>query len=480
MTQNRIAKSFAAARSIEPRRLNPSRCTKASQLEFDSQKLNLSLVRGLKLNCTKQNRHWHRAHLHRTLTTEVVKMDVDVVALVDHELEELVRKGDIELLDIASGPCTNGVNRSNDQSIDGGEEAPDSASGQDRESNLLLQHIEPASVDLPVGRECYLVRDKVLPHRQSIRALVQAENSDLVLERKDVDPAQGVLLLKGQTYLFPCAKLDLEEGLNGSLSPKSSIGRVDLMVRGIFDGCGLYDTVEGSGELWMEVSPRSFNVRVHAHQPLSQLMIFRKQTPCEDAPLSPTSLSRNILCYDAKGEAISFPQVHRGALVLSLNLTAERPDGVLGFEAVPTSAVIDLGSLRSHDAERYFRPIPASSAVTLEKDKFYILATKERVSIPNHLSAEMVPFSSRVGELRAHYAGFFDPGFGYGHDGSIKGTVGVLEVRPHETVTVYDGQPICLMEFFNNSSLPARPYGHPEKSNNYQAQQGPKLAKYFK
>lgn len=46
-----------------------------------------------------------------------------------------------------------------------------------------------------------------------------------------------------------------------------------------------------------------------------------------------------------------------------------------------------------------------------------------------HLSAEMVPFSHHVGELRAHYAGFFDPGFGYGAAGEIKGTVGVLEVR---------------------------------------------------
>ncbi|GBG28412.1 Hypothetical Protein FCC1311_046352 [Hondaea fermentalgiana] len=345
---------------------------------------------------------------------------------------------------------------------------------------LLLQHIEPASVDLPVGRECFLVRDKVLPHKQSIRDLVYARNSDLVLERKKVDPVEGVLLLKGQTYLFPCARISLEQDLSGSLSPKSSIGRVDLMVRGIFDGCGLYDTVEGSGELWMEVSPRSFNVRVHEHQPLSQLMIFRKQSPVDDAPLSPSGLRHHVLCYDEDGSPILFPQVHRGALVLSLNLKAERPDGVLGFEAVPTSAVIDLGSLGTHEAERFFRPIPANEAVTLEKDKFYILATKERVSIPNHLSAEMVPFSSRVGELRAHYAGFFDPGFGYGHDGSIKGTVGVLEVRPHETVTVYDGQPICLMEFFNNSSLPSRPYGHPEKANNYQSQQGPKLAKFFK
>eukprot|EP00961_Rhodomonas_salina_P228888 3093659-Rhodomonas_salina.1 len=53
-----------------------------------------------------------------------------------------------------------------------------------------------------------------------------------------------------------------------------------------------------------------------------------------------------------------------------------------------------------------------------------------RVCVPVHLSAEMVPFSHHVGELRAHYAGFFDPGFGYGREGELKGTVGVLEVWP--------------------------------------------------
>ena len=89
----------------------------------------------------------------------------------------------------------------------------------------------------------------------------------------------------------------------------------------------------------------------------------------------------------------------------------------------------------------------------------------------------MVPFSQHVGELRAHYAGFFDPGFGYGDSGELKGAAGVLEVRPHETITVYDGQPICLMEFFRNSKNPHTPYG--SAGNNYQSQTGPKLAKYF-
>jgi len=347
----------------------------------------------------------------------------------------------------------------------------------------LKRLIQPASIDLPIGGTCYLMRDKVLPHRRSIRSILNEK--DCFLEKVTIEAANdSVLLLKGQTYLFPCVKLDLGGNLRGSLSPKSSIGRVDLMVRGIFDECGLYDTVAGKGELWLEVSPRSFNVRVHSLQTLSQLMIFTTDAPSQvDSPLSINSMMEMPLCYDRYGEPIvEEAQIHRGALVLSLNLmkgkTDSACDDVLGYEALPTSKVIDLNCVATHDATEFFRPIPCNHAVTLEKDKFYILATKEKVSIPVHLSAEMVPFSQHVGELRAHYAGFFDPGFGFGENGEIKGTVGVLEVRPHETVTVYDGQPICLMEFYRNTRIPLKEYGM-KNNNNYQQQEGPKLAKYF-
>ena len=141
--------------------------------------------------------------------------------------------------------------------------------------------------------------------------------------------------------------------------------------------------------------------------------------------------------------------------------------------------MVDLSLIGKHERDDFFRPIrcDGKGRLTLEKDRFYILATKEHISVPLEISGEMIPFSHLVGELRAHYAGFFDPGFGYGAEGERKGTVAVLEVRPHETITIYDGQPICLMEFFKNTARPAKPYGY--SGNNYAEQCGPKLAKYF-
>ncbi len=98
----------------------------------------------------------------------------------------------------------------------------------------LNNYVQPASIDLPISGTVYLVKEKVLPFRKQVRELIE----DLVLEEKQLG-SNGAVLLKGQTYLVYCGKVRLPEGCRGCLSPKSSIGRVDVMVRGVVDGCGL-------------------------------------------------------------------------------------------------------------------------------------------------------------------------------------------------------------------------------------------------
>lgn len=376
--------------------------------------------------------------------------------------------------------------------------------GDDPIRKHFASFVQPASVDLPIENECYLVKDKILPYGRRIRDLIDS----LVIMK--VDLTSGAILLKGQTYLARCGTIKMPKHCRGSLSPKSSIGRVDIMVRGIFDGCGLYDSIRGGeeGDLWMEISPRSFNVRVFEKQTFSQMMLFASRIP--------SHIEENFnysLLFNHNGKSIKPEMHHNGAIVLHLGLTKddkeekedeekkeekedclrkrmkENVDDIVGWEAIHTNDVVDLSKPNSHPAEQFFRPIFSSQCkdklnghvgidrITLEKDRFYILATKERISIPTMFSAEMIPFSHHIGELRAHYAGFFDPGFGFGRSGEIKGTVGVLEVRPHETVTIFDGQPICLIEYFKNTSKPSVVYG--DAGNSYQSQRGAKLAKYF-
>lgn len=339
--------------------------------------------------------------------------------------------------------------------------------------NVAASFLQPASLDLPVMNRCFLVKDRVLPYKKLVSELIQS----ISIVKVDLGAPEGAVLLKGQTYLAHCGRVKLPAHCRGSLSPKSSIGRVDVMVRGVFDGSGLYDTIGcgEEGDLWIEISPRSFNVRLREFQTLSQMMIFSHQDGEEDAEEDKVPLAKRLdLLYTNQGISIQ-PQVHfNGAIILHLGLTSD-DHAPIGWEALATNEVVDLSQVRTHELGLFFRPLHANSnaSVTLEKDRFYILATQERISVPTSLSAEMIPFSHHIGELRAHYAGFFDPGFGF----PLKGTGGVLEVRPHETVTIFDGQPICLIEYFRNLALPAKPYG--QAGNNYQSQRGAKLAKYF-
>ncbi|HLN01985.1 MAG TPA: 2'-deoxycytidine 5'-triphosphate deaminase, partial [Bryobacteraceae bacterium] len=100
-----------------------------------------------------------------------------------------------------------------------------------------------------------------------------------------------------------------------------------------------------------------------------------------------------------------------------------------------------------------------SRSLVLDPDDFYILASKERVRIPHAFAAEMVPYDPSVGEFRIHYAGFFDPGFGYGAD-DIKGTHAVLEVRSHEVpFLLEDGQVVGRLVFERLLSAPSKIYG---------------------
>ena len=149
----------------------------------------------------------------------------------------------------------------------------------------IHKYVQPASIDLPISGAVYLVKEKVLPFRKQVRQLVE----ELVLEDKDLNASSnGAVLLKGQTYLVYCGRVRLPEGCRGCLSPKSSIGRVDVMVRGVVDGCGLYDIIPGDGkqrELWLEISPRSFNVRVHQGTAMTQLMLFMSPDDVRDSDL---------------------------------------------------------------------------------------------------------------------------------------------------------------------------------------------------
>ena len=315
-----------------------------------------------------------------------------------------------------------------------------------------MDFIQPSSLDIPISSESYLMRNKFLPNKRIIR--------DMVNKTKIRDISIPEVLLKNKTYLIFCGKINLHTNHRAMFSPKSSIGRIDVMVRVIVDNCGFYDCVNfgKQGEVWCEVSPKSFNVSLKAGMALTQMMIFEEP-----------NLQQNLVRIQ-DGLKI-YPKMENQEFLNSctvLSLCIKN-----GYEALNTNQVINTVE-KSNKLENFFRKIESKeNYIILEKDEFYIFATKERLEIDNMTSAEMLPFSHHIGELRTHYAGFFDSGFGI----KDKGTVAVLEIRVHETIKVFDGQPIALMRCFRNKSIPQNLYGL--CGNHYQDQDGPKLSKYF-
>ncbi|MFP4111420.1 MAG: 2'-deoxycytidine 5'-triphosphate deaminase domain-containing protein [Candidatus Woesearchaeota archaeon] len=338
-------------------------------------------------------------------------------------------------------------------------------------------HTQPASIDLPVGDFAYVLKQKFLPFNNDV---------DYILERftiEKVDLRESGILYKGITYLIPTIDVNLPDGTYAKMSPKSSIGRVDLLVRSIFDRVGLYDSVPpgSKGRVWIEVTPQSFNIRLKKGMPLNQMMLFENigaNSSDHREVLNSACLGDDCFVYDENGYPLD-ANFYEKKLLMTLNA---KKGSFVGYSGRHTNEVIDLSKKDEYDPNKFFKSIVTGNndhgKLTLEKDRFYILSTKERISVPLDYSSEMIPFFNQVGELRVHYAGFFDPGFGYGKEGEVKGCVAVLEVRPHENITIYDGQPICLMEFFKNKSMPDNPYGF--SNNNYSSQTKVRLAKYFR
>ena len=116
--------------------------------------------------------------------------------------------------------------------------------------------------------------------------------------------------------------------------------------------------------------------------------------------------------------------------------------------------------------------------LVLNPGDFYILASRQAVTVPPDHAAEMRPYDTRVGEFRVHYAGFFDPGFGLAAAGG-EGSRAVLEIRSFEVpFAIRHDQLVGRLVYERLTAVPERLYGSGIGSS-YQ-RQGLQLAKQFR
>ncbi len=340
---------------------------------------------------------------------------------------------------------------------------------------ILPDQVQPSSLDLRLGAEAFRVRASFLAAGS---ATVTSKLDQYTLHALDM--SRPAVLEKGCVYIVPLQEeILLPANISGKANPKSSTGRLDIFTRLITDEGRQFEMVPAGyrGRLYAEIVPRTFSIVVRQGDRLSQLRLFQGDHHPSDALLREIETAETLVYLpdESKGEA----KIENG-LRLSVDLAGIEGSPVIGYRAKKHAPLIDLSRIQHYDVEDFWDPIQRNESRTLilDPEDFYILASRERVRIPPEYAAEMVPYDPTIGEFRIHYAGFFDPGFGYGA-GDINGTRAVLEVRSHEVPFILeDGQVVASLVFERLLERPRALYGEGIGSN-YQ-RQGLKLSKHFR
>lgn len=318
------------------------------------------------------------------------------------------------------------------------------------------EHIQPASLDLRLGDIAHRVRASFLPGPNST---VEAKIKELRMTRVDLTAAP--VFEKDCVYIIPLVEeLRLPENISGRANPKSTTGRLDIFTRLITDYGTEFDSVPQGykGKLYAEVVSRTFTVAIRAGMRLSQLRFVQGSPRSGDSTIKDLDQEEPLVYLD-EGSPVK-AQLQRG-LRITVNLEASEPGEIIAYRAKRYAPVIELDRVGFYSTEEFWevRHQTANKNLILEPGDFYILASRERVRVPPEFAAEMVPFDPSDGEFRIHYAGFFDPGFGYGSN-EIKGTRAVLEVRAHEVPFLIEhGQLVGRLNYMHLLSRPDKIYG---------------------
>jgi dCTP deaminase len=339
--------------------------------------------------------------------------------------------------------------------------------------------LQPASLDLRLGSRAYRIRASFLPGPDKKISDQLAE-----LRYDEIKLDDGAVFERGCVYLVELQEhLKLPESIAAIANPKSSTGRLDVFTRLISNSSEVFDSVRAGyeGPLFAEISPRSFSIKVRKGSRLNQIRFRRLNSQHEEHSVFHVD-DRVLRERHEQRPLMDGDLTLRNGLVLRVGLSnaCATTEGIIGYRAQKFTDSIDVDNTSTYDVADYWEPILSRSdnRLILDPHQFYILASAERLHIPPDLAAEMVPIDPTMGEFRVHYAGFFDPGFGYtehGHPGSRA----VLEVRSHEVPFILeDRQIIGRLVFERLSEVPDVLYGQ-TPSSSYQGQ-GLKLSKHFR
>jgi dCTP deaminase len=339
------------------------------------------------------------------------------------------------------------------------------------------ENVQPASLDLRLAETAYRIRCSFLPGNDTVERRVK----DFIVDEIDLH-REGAVLETNRPYLIPLKeRLALPPAVRGKANPKSSTGRADVFTRVITDNSARFDEIAPGyqGGLYLEVVPLSFPIRVREDLSLNQLRLSVGRAELTDAEVRAHHEAEPILFADGRPVPASELSLANG-LFLGLNLRGDGR-GRLGYRARGSAPLLDMTRTAHTDPDAYWEDVRHEDGdrIILTPRNFYLLMSHEAVRIPPSLAAEMTAYDPTSGELRTHYAGFFDPGFGYDATGGIQGSTAALEVRAHDVpFMVEDRQRVCKLTFERMLEQPTLLYGQ-QIGSSYQGQTET-LGKHFR
>ena len=324
--------------------------------------------------------------------------------------------------------------------------------------------IQPSSIDLSLSEECYEIKSSFLSPDSKVRDKLKKIYS------KKINLKTTKILKKNKTYIVRLNEtLKLSKSITGHCNPKSSTGRLNIFCRTILDYCDEYEKIPKNykGEMFLEVTTRSFDIKISKGDKLNQMRLRKKiNNYLDDKDLKKINRRSSIIFTNKKN-------VIENGLRVSVDLSDDNE--ICAYVAKKTSLSINFSKISYYKIKKFWKSLkPTNNSLIIEKNKFYILKSREKIRIPSNLAGEMIPYDTGIGDFRAHYAGFFDPGFG-----DPEGSYAVLEVKTNELPFILeDGQTIARIRYEKLNRKTSVVYGSSINSN-YQNQKLA-LSKHFK
>src|SRR3989344_3924534 len=349
------------------------------------------------------------------------------------------------------------------------------------EPNFWRKIIQPSSLDLRLGREAWVMSSSVRPMQdETIQRLTHEYGV------KEINLENGAEFVQGKTYIVKLQETaSISPFARLRSNPKSSTGRLDAQARLLADCNPHYESITGpySGKMYLEIVPNSFDLFLRTEDALNQLRYSLGNPLMTDEEIY-SVLGVSSLIYNKEGKAVPADKVKIDSeIVLTADLDGEHTNSsIIAYRAKKNGQLpVDFQAVGEHQLDKFFDAIekPKDKELKLEQGYFYLLSTNEAVCLPPRYAAELSQFDHRAGNVTWHYAGFFDPGWGYFPGEEQQGNTITLEVRVHNKAEIIrHGQPIGVMKVERMSDPPLYPYGQ-GRGSNYSRQIGVRFGKHF-